>query len=64
LREGIMGKILYGNELKNFISEYKLDCTSIILTIDDKRKEASYIIDGKKKIKGNYEQIRKYFQNI
>lgn len=55
-----MAKILDGYELERFKQEYQLDAFSIIVKIDDKRKKASYIIDGKKEIQGNYEVLKKY----
>lgn len=55
-----MAKILDGHELEKFKQEYQLDAFSIIVKIDDKKKKASYIIDGKKEIQGNYEVLKKY----
>lgn len=55
-----MAKILDGHELEQFKKEYRLDAFSIIVKIDDKKKKASYIIDGKKEIQGNYEVLKKY----
>ncbi len=56
-----MGKILYGEELQKFIEENKLECVSIILSIDDTTKTAYYIIDGLKKISIDYEYAKQYF---
>lgn len=58
-----MGRILYGDELQKFIKDHQLECTSIIITIDDEKKTASYIIDGKKKIRVDYDQAKQYFNN-
>ncbi len=58
-----MGKILYGEELQKFIIENKVDCISIILTIDDTTKKAYYVIDGIKKISIDYEYAKQYFDN-
>lgn len=55
-----MARLLYGQELEKFKQEYQVEAFSIIIKIDDKRKTASYIIDGQKEIKGNYEVLKKY----
>ena len=55
-----MARLLYGQELEKFKQEYQVEAFSIIIKIDDKRKIASYIIDGQKEIKGNYEVLKKY----
>ncbi len=55
-----MAKILYGKELEQFKKEYQLDAFSIIVKIDDQKKKASYIINGRKEIKGNYELLKQY----
>ena len=52
--------ILRDNKLHDFINDNKLDCNSIILSIDEDKKEAYYIIDGSKKVECNYEIIKKY----
>lgn len=52
--------ILRDKKLKKFIEEYKLECDSIIISVDDTKKEAHYTIDGIKKIESNYEIIKKY----
>ena len=55
-----MAKILYGKELEAFLKEYKIEAFSIIIKVDDQKQTASYIIDGQKEIKGNYEVLKKY----
>lgn len=55
-----MAKILDGQELEKFKQEYQVEAFSIIIKMDDKKKTASYIIDGQKEIKGNYEVLKKY----
>ena len=55
-----MAKILDGNELEAFKQEYQVEAFSVIIKIDDKKKKASYIINGQKKIQGNYEILKKY----
>ncbi len=55
-----MARLLYGQELEKFKQEYQVEAFSIIIKIDDMRKTASYIIDGQKEIKGNYEVLKKY----
>lgn len=55
-----MAKILYDKELETFLKEYKIEAFSIIIKMDDEKQTASYIIDGQKEIKGNYEILKKY----
>ncbi len=55
-----MAKILDGQELETFKKEHQLSAFSIIIKMDDKKKQASYIIDGQREIKGNYEVLKKY----
>ena len=55
-----MAKILDGQELEKFNQEYQVEAFSIIIKMDDEKKTASYIIDGQKEIKGNYEVLKKY----
>lgn len=55
-----MAKILYDNELETFKKEYQVEAFSIIIKIDDEKKKASYIIDGKKEVQGNYDVLKKY----
>ncbi len=55
-----MAKILDGQELEAFKKEHQVDAFSIIIKMDDKNQKASYIIDGQKEIKGNYEVLKKY----
>lgn len=59
-RRDYMAKILDGMELEEFKKEYQVEAFSIIVKIDDEKKKASYIIDGQKEIKGNYEILKKY----
>lgn len=52
--------ILRDEKLKKFIKQNKLECDSIIISLNDTNKEAYYIIDGTKKIEANYELMKKY----
>lgn len=55
-----MATILSEEQVEVFKKEYKVEAFSIIVKIDDEKKKASYIIDGQKEIKGNYEILKKY----
>lgn len=55
-----MAKILSEEKVKKFVEDHQIEAFSIIIKIDEEKKEASYIIDGQKEIKGNYDVLKQY----
>lgn len=55
-----MGIILRDDKLAAFIEKYELDCNSIIIKVNHKKKKACFIVDGKRKVNANYNELAEY----